>query len=693
MKKILSLLMVFVLIGVLAGCGTYEEEDPNVYPTSITVSGKDVYNVDDQSTLVATVEPTNVTNANVEWTSSNESVATVSEDGEVTAVGVGTATITATAKLVKAGETAVSGSIEITVQEEKVEVVVPTAVNVVALTELTNNSTSRAQAKVTPSNANQSVVWSSSNENVIVVDGKGNLSAVGVGTVVITAAAKDFPEVKGEVTIKVTVAKPVNVLTIEELQAAAAKEADGKIKIKFRVPFGTNIQTVMNRIIADFETQYPYIDVELEVISGYDDMRDATSLDLQAGTAPDVLVGYPDHFASYLVGSGIIALDSFIKDENVGIWDYTTNNFTSDYSFYQDYINETIQYDTAKSYYALPFNKSTELLIYNKTFFDAYNLKVPTTWDEASALCVQIEELVKGMKDLSPDEYVFEGVNLYDFYEKGKFMPFTWDSTSNLFITAVRQWGGTYTEPLYKEDGSTNLTAGLAVFNTDANKDKTVAAMTFLQEMAKKNYFNVPEKFEKSYASDLFKAGQCVMTVGSSAGISYNAGGVGEMGVAPILYNSNTGEAGKQVIQQGTNIAIMAQASDAKRLAAWLMIKHFLAPENAAIFSIGTAYFPVSEAARNTDRYQQFLTAADTDDAVFYIPEGSTEPVGDQFVKAYAQAAKVDYKAAGFKFFTDPAWSGSSTVRTEVGTAISQILVTLTDINKALADALSKLSN
>ena len=53
--------------------------------------------VGDKETLTATISPANATNNSVTWTSSNTDVATVNENGEVTAVASGTAIITATA--------------------------------------------------------------------------------------------------------------------------------------------------------------------------------------------------------------------------------------------------------------------------------------------------------------------------------------------------------------------------------------------------------------------------------------------------------------------------------------------------------------------------------------------------------------------------------------------------------------------
>lgn len=66
--------------------------------TSITLNKSDLeLTVGETATLVATVKPDNATNNTVTWSSHDEAVATVDKDGKVTAVGLGTAVITANA--------------------------------------------------------------------------------------------------------------------------------------------------------------------------------------------------------------------------------------------------------------------------------------------------------------------------------------------------------------------------------------------------------------------------------------------------------------------------------------------------------------------------------------------------------------------------------------------------------------------
>ena len=84
--------------------GNVTEKTVNLYYNDKVVSVTGVslnessitLDVGGNKTLTATVTPDNATNKKVRWTSDNETVATVSEDGVVTAVAGGTAVITAT---------------------------------------------------------------------------------------------------------------------------------------------------------------------------------------------------------------------------------------------------------------------------------------------------------------------------------------------------------------------------------------------------------------------------------------------------------------------------------------------------------------------------------------------------------------------------------------------------------------------
>ena len=84
-------------------CETIDNEDNTftvrgtVSETGITLDKTELYvEVGDTETLTATVSPADASDGSVTWTSSDETVATVDENGTVTGVKAGTATITAT---------------------------------------------------------------------------------------------------------------------------------------------------------------------------------------------------------------------------------------------------------------------------------------------------------------------------------------------------------------------------------------------------------------------------------------------------------------------------------------------------------------------------------------------------------------------------------------------------------------------
>ena len=140
--------------------------------------------IGETGTLVATVTPDNATNKNVTWSSSNHAVATVS-NGEITALAVGTATITATTEDGNKTDTCV-----VTVQ------VAVVAVSGVSLDE-TNLSLMEGEkdtlvATVIPVDAtNKNVTWSSNKPNIASVSQTGEVTAIAAGTATITATTED----------------------------------------------------------------------------------------------------------------------------------------------------------------------------------------------------------------------------------------------------------------------------------------------------------------------------------------------------------------------------------------------------------------------------------------------------------------------------------------------------------------------
>lgn len=136
------------------------------------------------ATLTATIMPDNATDQNVTWSSDNQNVATVDQNGKVTAVGEGTATITATVD----GE---SATCSVTVKEAAIVPVESVSLDKTNL-KLTEGETAQLTATVLPETAtNRNVTWSSNAPGVATVDSSGKVTAVAPGTATITVTTED----------------------------------------------------------------------------------------------------------------------------------------------------------------------------------------------------------------------------------------------------------------------------------------------------------------------------------------------------------------------------------------------------------------------------------------------------------------------------------------------------------------------
>lgn len=157
---------------------------------SLTVGGKD--------TLIATVAPTDATNQRVTWKSDNDKIASVDKDGNVTAIGQGNTTITATTD-----DGQKTATCTVTVTSSTVAV---TGVKLDKATATVNvNGTTQLTATVEPSNAtNKTVTWKSSNESIAKVDSNGKVTGKAEGKADITVTTADGSKTA---TCKVTVTK------------------------------------------------------------------------------------------------------------------------------------------------------------------------------------------------------------------------------------------------------------------------------------------------------------------------------------------------------------------------------------------------------------------------------------------------------------------------------------------------------
>ena len=147
--------------------------------------------------LSATVQPLTAANKTLQWSTSDEKVATVDQSGKVTATGDGTCTITA----ISTDGTNISAECAVTVDSK---VYVTSIVVEPATLALFTGQTGELKATVEPADATvPDIVWSSSNDEIAVVDQSGKVTAVAAGEAIITAASKDDSSKKAACTVTV----------------------------------------------------------------------------------------------------------------------------------------------------------------------------------------------------------------------------------------------------------------------------------------------------------------------------------------------------------------------------------------------------------------------------------------------------------------------------------------------------------
>ena len=208
----------------IAGCKkikTNSDNKPYVPATGVSLNRtNETIEIGGTLTLYATVEPWDATYKGVTWTSSKENVATVSDQGVVTGVNTGYATITAKTS------NDFTATCQIQVVAEKIAV---TGISIEPSSDVIKvDGWTRLTVKFTPYNAtNHNVTWSSNRDDIASVDNDGKVTGHIQGTATITARSEDGGF---EATATVKVVKPFTSITISSPDQSDDHYEDGKFK-------------------------------------------------------------------------------------------------------------------------------------------------------------------------------------------------------------------------------------------------------------------------------------------------------------------------------------------------------------------------------------------------------------------------------------------------------------------------------
>ena len=405
-------------------------------------------------------------------------------------------------------------------------------------------------------------------------------------------------------------------LTTASASAFDAGYDGSEVTIRFYHTMGSNLTTVLDAYIPEFNAIYPNIKVEYTSVGSYDDVRDQISTEIYVGAQPNIAYCYQDHVAMYNLAMAVQPLNELIDHPEIGLTAEQKADFVPGYYAEGSMFGDGMMY-------TLPMSKSTEVLYYNKTFFDQNGLTVPTTWDELEEVCAKI-------KAIDPAS-----------------IPLGYDSEANWFITMCEQLKSPYT----------SATEPNFLFDNDTNK----AFIKRFNDWYNKGYLTTQTLYG-AYTSGLFTSEtgtKSYMSIGSSAGATYqrpkavNGAYPFEVGIATIPQADVNN---KKVISQGPSLCIFKKSNPQEVIASWLFVKFLTTTvEFQAEFSMASGYVPVLKSVAEHPVYADFLASAD----------------GGDFISALS--AKVCLEQAD-AYYTSPAFNGSSEARDQVGNIITKAL-------------------
>lgn len=332
----------------------------------------------------------------------------------------------------------------------------------------------------------------------------------------------------------------------------------------------------MDMVVDLFNQTNEYgITVNATCQGGYSDTHNKVVSALSAGTAPNVSQAYNNNMMTYMPSGKLMDLTDYLTDD-FGI----TAEELAD--VVPSYLEENRAFPDGRTY-ATSLGKSTEVMFYNKTFFDEHGLEVPTTYEELADVAKQISEIT-GRPSVG------------------------FDSMDNLGIYGPINFGAQYADPQ----------GNLYIFDEN-NIDATMEFYRWWQKGIQEGYLRTAG--EDQYCSGPFSNGTIIAYIGSSSGTSYIQPDGFECGVtyAPVGPNP-------AVIQQGGNFCGFTTGDPVVDLATSIFLEYMYDAEASGLYAANTGYAPSSKAGLDTEAYKASIAAggiaAEAKDISATYPDG-----------------------------------------------------------------------
>lgn len=321
-----------------------------------------------------------------------------------------------------------------------------------------------------------------------------------------------------------------------------------KTTITFWNGMSGNQQKALQTLTQEFEKENPNITVKLENQGQYKDLQSKITSTLQSPkNLPTITQAYPGWLYNASKNDLLVDLKPYINNSKIG-WGSAAKSGIKPSLMKGAQINGT--------QYGIPFNKSVEVLVYNKTMLDKYGVKVPTTM-------AQLKSAAKTIYEKSNHQVVGAG----------------FDSLSNYYVLGMKNEGVDFTSKI-------NLTSA-----------KSKKVIDYYADGIKGGYFKTAGS--QGYLSGDFANQKVAMFIGTSAGESFVKKGVNgkfDYEVAP--------RPGKWNMQQGTDIYMFKNASKEQRAAAFMYMKFLTSKKSQLYWAQQTGYIPVSQDVINSSEYK-----------------------------------------------------------------------------------------